>query len=401
MCIRDRHWCVDDSLRSSDVVIAADLFLLYYKLYPSEKLDKEYAAKIISALSFANPLYDHIYIIKYLELSQLFETRHESLVLTSRQTSIFTNKALSIGNSPVLSHRAMERILDSTFLLNGKLRDDQIRTAYKLISENYKINNPTGIFFTWLKIKDHYSNLEDHGRGILYMIFKSCTQNRSYRMVCKEMLSRLSPQFYCNDPLLLPSIIDYCTTIRSLNSTKTLMEDINKYTLTENYQIIWFTRRCLSSLLKMHLQFNDADGVDRTLKQINEKFGDHSQENYVALVSYFLNTEKLENIARALKLVNSIPQKNALLSYGIIINKLIDWQIAKKRIFTKNASSIINDLLSKAHSQDPQHHSSLWNVVAALYFKRLLNLEKITGDEKNTKIVNQTSACLIYTSRCV
>ncbi|CAI6723230.1 ANL_collapsed_G0027800.mRNA.1.CDS.1 [Saccharomyces cerevisiae] len=53
---------------------------------------------------------------------------------------------------------------------------------------------------------------------------------------------------------------------------KELMQNINRYTLTRNHHIVWLNKRCLSSLLRMHLKFNDSNGVDRVLEANNNKF---------------------------------------------------------------------------------------------------------------------------------
>ncbi|CCD25782.1 Cbp1p NDAI_0F04640 [Naumovozyma dairenensis CBS 421] len=394
------HWCLNDSVRTADVVMAADLYLLFYKIYPHEKIYPTYQSRLINALSFDNPLYDHIHLIKYLELHKLWADKHLQYTPTPLQTSILSNKAISLRNSPSLSKTTLELLLDTHFLPNDQLRDDQIVIAYQLIDENYKLNNASGVFSNWLKIKDHYISITKHDPRIIYKIIKISTQNIIYRTICKEILWQLSPQYYCNNPLLLPAIIDYATEVNSLSLTKEIMNNINLHTKPENYQVVWFTKRCLSSLLKMHLKFNDSDGVDRVLRQINEKFGKHSQENYQAIISHLLQSQDIQNFAKAMNLVNKFPPETALLSYGTIINRLINWETKSNgNIDTNNSNAnilnpmaSINELLLKAHKYDPKHLNSLWNIIAALYFKRLLKLTfSVENQSKENDAINTTS----------
>ncbi|CAI4043433.1 hypothetical protein SKDZ_10G0110 [Saccharomyces kudriavzevii ZP591] len=378
------HWCVDDAISTGDIVMAADLFLLYYRLFAEDtKLDEPYARKIISTLAYPNPLHDHVHLVKYLQLNSLFERRAgNGIKLTRFQLEILSSKALGLGDeAPQLCKAILNKLMNINFssATELKLRDDQVLLAYKSIDENYRRGNVASVYFTWNKIKEHYVSISAHDSRIIYKVFKICTHNRAYRSLCSEIFWQLTPEYYCNNPLILPALIDFITKRDSLTMAKELMQNINRYTLPENHHIVWLNKRCLSSLLRMHLKFNDSNGVDRVLKQITTNFRTLSQENYQAIIIHLFKTQNLDHIAKAIKLLDTIPPKQAMLAYGSIINELVDWKLASKVKFTDNLMALINELLMKAHDYDPEHRSSLWNVVSSLYIKKLCHYKKQNG----------------------
>ncbi|KOG98421.1 carbohydrate-binding module 1 protein [Saccharomyces pastorianus] len=378
------RWSVDDAFSTADIVMAADLFLLYYKLFTDNvQPDEPYARKIISALAYPNPMHDHVHLVKYLEMNSLFEKRvGNGIRLTRFQLETLSNKALGLSDdAPQLCKAILNKLMNINYFLTAesKLRDDQILLAYKSIDENYRRGNVASIYSTWNKIKGHYVSITAHDSRIIYKVLKICTHNRAYRSICSEIFWQLTPEYYCNNPLLLPAIIDFITKRDSLPMAKELMQNISRYTLPENHHIVWLNKRCLSSLLRMHLKFNDSNGVDRVLKQITTNFRSLSQENYQAIIIHLFKTQNLDHIAKAIKLLDTIPPKQAMLAYGSIINELVDWKLASKVKFTDNLMALINELLMKAHDFDPEHRSSLWNVVSSLYIKKLCHYKKQEG----------------------
>ena len=395
------RWCIDDAISTGDIVMAADLFLLYYRLFiDDKKLDEQYARKIVSALAYPNPLHDHVHLVKYLQLNSLSERiTGNGIKLTRFQLETLSDKALGLSNeAPQLCKAILSKLMNVNYFSSKelKLRDDQVLLAYKSIDENYKRGNVASVYLIWNKIKEHYVSVSAHDSRIIYKVFKICTHNRAYRSICNEMFWKLTPEYYCNNPLMLPAIIDFITKQDSLTTAKELMQNINKYTLPENHHIVWLNKRCLSSLLRMHLKFNDSNGVDKVLKQITTNFRTLSQENYQAIIIHLFKTQKLDHIAKAIKLLDIIPPKQAMLAYASIINELVDWKLASKVKFTENLMDLINELLMKAHDFDPDHNCSLWNVVTALYIKKLCHYKKQNNKFVASQEENIDLAKLLY-----
>lgn len=390
-------FCIKDSLSTKDIAIAADLFVLYYKLYPNEPLKKGLVSDIISAMSFQDPRHDRLHLLKFLELTKVFKRHNEQLGLTTAQASGISNKALSLKHSSTLTKRILTEVMYNSKNSRMTSRNESIIAAYRLIERDYRSKNAAGVFFTWKKIATHYQDLTHHDPTILYMILKTCMNSKIYRYVCKDILSQLPPKYYSNNSLILPTIITYIVKTGNLQQAQELMDNVNNNIAPENIRNVFQTRMCLSSLLKMHLKFNDSQGVDRVLKQIHEVFGQHSQEDFQAIVAHILKDKTLDNIVKAVNLVSQIPQARALLAYATIINTIVDWQIASNGQFDQKSKHIINDLLTKAHQVDPMHKSSLWSILASLYIKRLVhhkNFRKPHGPEKET--MNLDLAKLIF-----
>ncbi|QLG70202.1 hypothetical protein HG535_0A01400 [Zygotorulaspora mrakii] len=392
-----------DSLRTGDVNIAADLYLLYYKLFPNAPLNKKLCSYVISALAFENPKFDHIHLLKFLLLYKLFKSYNTHLLLSEIQIVTLCNKALSLENSPILIKEVLSKLMDIELISTDPLRKSKLISAYHLIETDYKINNAAGVLLTWANIKNEYNSITKHDPRILHIIMKIFTHNKAYRKNFKELFDHLTPEYYCNNPLILPSIIDFATKTNDLIMAKKVMNNANKYVFQKNSQVVLFSKRCLSSLLRMHLKFKDSQGVDRVLKQILEIFGKHSEENLFAIISHLLSIKTLENFNKAIKLVNSIPQERALLSYGAIINKMVEWQIASNGKFDQKSMPLMNELLSKAHTLDPYHKNSLWTIVASLFIKKIVhrkNLQKKVNPKEPSKMIFNTTcldlARLIY-----
>lgn len=78
------------------------------------------------------------------------------------------------------------------------------------------------------------------------------------------------------------------------------------------------------------------------------------------------------NIKRALKIVDSISLDQRLSSYSVLLNKLIEAIFSMGPNMKCLAMLLINEILVKAHAQDPEHSNPLWSLVSALYIKSLL-----------------------------
>ncbi|KAK5781895.1 hypothetical protein RI543_000669 [Arxiozyma heterogenica] len=374
------QWCVDDSLSNNDIITAIDIFLLYYKINKSiDPPNLNDVKNLISKLKYQNPKYDNIHLKSLIQIYDLLESYNLPLKLSDFEVLMFCNKALSPDMDPIISKTILTVLLDSQSTLSSKLigptgneRLNQINIGYATIDRDYKIRNPTGIYLTWIQIKDLYSSFSDHDSRILYKVFKSCSQNRTYRIICVEMLSKMKPSHYCNDPLLLPIIIKYITLTKSLKNAQHLMTNMEKYTTIENKKLIWSSKRFLSSLLKMQLCFFDAGSVDNIIKQIIGTYGSLSSADYQAIVSHLLEKPKMDNIKRALKFVDSIPLDQRFSSYSVLVNKLIESIFAMESKMKLLVMPLINEILIKAHTQDPHHDNPFWSLISALYIKSLL-----------------------------
>lgn len=398
-------FCITDSLRTKDILIAVEVYLLYYELYPTEPLNNSLCQSIISALTFENPRYDHIHLLKFLELDRLHETKDTTMSLSRTQIAAICNKALALEHSPILTKNVLNRVMNIELTPISDFRNDKIIAAYHLIQRDCAINNAAGVFLTWTTIKNYYTSVEKHDPRIIYKLINIFTHHKAYRKACKELITSLDPYFYSNNPLLLPCLIDFATKTNNLPLATELINNVNEHLDKNNTQVVLFSKRCLSSMLRMHLKFKDSKGVDRVLKYIQETFGKHSEENLSSIVSHLVEIKSFESLKKAVQLVEGFPIKRSLLAYGSIINKMVEWQIASDDRFTATSLPIVDKLLRRAHIQDPNHKSSLWNIIASLFIKKIVhyrNFQRKTvnynhySNEKKLDTVNLDLAKLLY-----
>ncbi|CCK71797.1 Cbp1p KNAG_0H03830 [Huiozyma naganishii CBS 8797] len=380
-------WCVTTALKMKRISKSLDLYILYYRIFPNECPNPALANKIISALSFRNPPFDVHHLRRFVDVVNLLQLHDIPLQLNHFQLLILCDKALSMdGGEPLLSKKVLNILLGTNILPQSTSMNSQIRIAYKLIDKDYKINNAAGVYLTWTKIQDFYTSLMKHDSRILYKVFKLFTQNNNYRSVCKELIWKLSPEEYCNDPLLLPVIIHYTTETNSITMAQELLNSMKLHTTAKSQEIIWSSKRFLSALLRLHLKFYDSSSVDKVIKRITELYGSLSAVDYNSIVCHLLQSEKMESVKRAIKLLDTVPKKDSFRAYTSIINKLVEWDIASKNVMKSDMSIFLDEILHKLHGMDPHHVDSLWAVVASLYIKKICSVKKpIAGspDEDN------------------
>ncbi|CAL9727535.1 cytochrome B pre-mRNA-processing protein 1 [Monosporozyma unispora] len=391
-------WCINKSLHKKDVVTAIDLFLLFYKVNTEAIPQWDYAKQLISALKYQHPRYDNIHLKKLTEVIQLLKKHRIRILLSNFDVSLLCNKALSPDVESLVSKNVLGILLDSQLIgLNSDnlfpsqqemsvIEKNQLKLGYTLIDKDYKIRNQTGVHLAWIQIKDIYPFFSDHDSRILYKVFESSCQNRAYRDVCVEMLKMMNPEKYCNDPLLISAIIKYVSTTRSLKQARSLMTNMEKFTTPENKKLIWASRRFLSSLLRMQLVYFEAESVDNIIKQITETYGSLSASDYAAIVSHLLSKPTLSNIKRALQFVDSVPLDRRFSSYIVLLNKLTETVFSRGLKLKPLVMPLINEILIKAHEQDPEHYNRIWSVTSAIYVKTIL----LPLTTKNATLANNT-----------
>ncbi|CAL9736688.1 cytochrome B pre-mRNA-processing protein 1 [Monosporozyma servazzii] len=377
-------WCINESVKKKDVITAIDLYLLYYKINVNLIPEWDYASTLISALKYQHPKYDNIHLKRLIEIIRLLQKHKIPLLFSNYDILLLCNKALSSDVDHLTSKTLLDMLLGSQLYFGNisnqtiskpelsVIKRNQLKLAYSLIDKDYEIRNQTGIHLTWIQIKDIFPSFSDHDSRILYKVFNSSCQNRAYRAVCVEMMGKMDPSSYCNDPLMIPSIIKYISITKSLEKARTLMADMEKYTTTENKKMIWSSRRFLSSLLRMQLVYFDAESVDRIIKQITETYGSLSSTDFEVIVSHLLSRPSMKNIKRTLQFVDSVPLDQRLSSYVVLLNKLTESVYSRDTEMKPLVMPLINEILVKAHVQDPEHRNRIWAVVSALYIKSIL-----------------------------
>lgn len=364
------RWCIADCVQRNDISVAVDLYVSFYSHSHEHTLDKELASSIVTALAFTDPRFDRLHLAKLLELYKLFSTHKDKLVITETQAVQICNKAISLLEEPILTKAVLNRVLDAS-ADDARVRSTRVAASYHLINEDYRRNNAAGVYYQWLRIKDSYTSVTKHDSRILFKVLRICTKHKAYRCVCRELVWKLPPQYYCNNALLLPCVMDYATRVKDLGLAERVMEDINTHADPKTYGSIVLSRRVLSTLLRMHLAFNDSEGVDRVLQQITRQHGHPSPGDYQAIVSHLVGTARTADLLKAVNMLDGIPMAQALPSVATVVNKIVDNQRGRPSEFNKASMKLLATLLDKAHRADPLHKHSLWGVVAAVYIKHL------------------------------
>ncbi|CCH58375.1 hypothetical protein TBLA_0A05820 [Henningerozyma blattae CBS 6284] len=406
------HLCINDAIKTLDTFMTVDLYILYYTLYPNQQLDTEYSSKILTCLSVLNPDSDFHELIKFRALKKFFETYYDNnpkdeqnnpieklpLYLSNKQVSQLCTKALSLDNMTIRQYtqlhknnhlpskplmKAVLNDLMDTFTykqtsVNSLIRSKEIVLAYNAIQKDYTTGNVAGVFYNWTRCKEYYNYLSNHDPRILYKVIRIFTHYRHYHDFVTEIIKELSPKMYCNNALLLPAIINFYTQKNNIKEVEILMHDVNHYILPENINHVVYSKTGLDAMLKMRLHFKDSSGVDSILRKTKELYGGYTKESYRAIIQYMMKSNSEVEFKKAIDLSLSIPVDFAINSFPIIISQLLDYNFKMKKVeyLHDDVLEIIDNMLHKAHSYDPKYFSSIWNIIAALYIKKLVVFDK-------------------------
>lgn len=375
------EWCINDAIKYNDITTLTYFCISYYSRNPTKEISKNLIKNVITASIYINPKADPIILQNIIQLDKFFKTRNFHLPISENQALILSNKAISLHEHPILTKEILHILLEERTSCSSS--KGNVRAAYALIRDDYAKNNPAGIHLTWTKIKNVYNSIQNHDSRILYKILKMYSKQKSYRKQAQNLISELTPEYYVNNPLLLPAIISFASKSKNFEMATKIMTDINTHSNEMTQKFTIKSRYTLSTLLRMHLTFNDSVGVDNVLKQINRVHGELSPADYQAIIAHLVNSTNVENIKKALTMIESIPKSKVLPSISTIINKLLQSSVKKENDTRTENQRNIDNLLMLANDLDPLHKSSLWSIIASLYIKNLLETKGITTTTHN------------------
>ncbi|SCU95619.1 LAMI_0F03070g1_1 [Lachancea mirantina] len=271
-----------------------------------------------------------------------------------------------------------------SLLLTQNSAEINLRKAYDKIKFSCDTNNPGSALIAWLEIKDLPTRKFKHDPLIIYKLIRLFTNNKAYRKHCSNLLENIDPKLYTNHAKLLPAMILFSVQTKDVSLAKKLLGEFNEISDSTNNKL--FTSRFfLSTILKMHLTFNDTEGVNDDLKKIVDIHGSLSSSDYQAIIRHLLSTGKTQDFNDALKLLNTIPQQKKLLAITSLIIAVTK-KLQQNSSPYGNLAKTLDHILREAHSLDSLHRHSLWDVLAAQYLKYVLtNKFKL---ENTTKVSN-------------
>lgn len=404
--------CIKDSIISNDILIAADLFIFYYRnLYPNQsEIDLSITHEILNLLSLSDPKFDNLYLIKFLNIYDLFDSKSLFLNLTNLQISSFCSKALSLYPSIKnnkkftlidnnndnfnlqIAQNALNKLMNP-FSYDQRIKDSNFRSqditlAYLTIEKNYLSGNVAGVYYNWIRCKNYYFSLSYHDPRILFKVINTLTHAKKFHNEVFNIIDNLSPNLYCNNRLLLPLIIDFFTKKKKNLLIEKLINDIDKFTLPKNIDSILNSKNCLNSILNSRLQFNNSKSVDEILLRIKDKYGTYSTENFKTIITFLLKTKSNSNLNKALNLILKFPINTTINSIPIILDYLIDHQLHRMKFdyLTDDLMNLIEKILKQAQDFDPNHNYSIWNTISAMFFKKLVLLDKPIDSNNSTNL---------------
>lgn len=317
--------------------------------------------ELIDILLIKNPLQEEIQLFMVNSIRDSYD-----LKFTENQANIIFEK-IPQNSSGFLDKKVTTSVMAN---LQNDNTDIILNAGYRSILKDAQRNNPGGCHETWLKIKHHRTHIDQHDHKVLAALIKSFTRNRHFRSVAKDIVNELPKSSY-SDPLLTSPLIH-------LSVKLNVPELANAVCATIKPPV---TRALLSDLLLLHLSFDDTDGTERVLQEINRIGSELVAEDYAAIVSQLLARKKVD---AALKITQGIPLAHAYTPYTILINHYVKQSIKANEKLQPTKLAIIDSLIGNMvnHSGTPRR---FWDRLAPIYIKYLVSSDL----QKDLQIVKQ------------
>lgn len=378
---------VFEAIEFQDLTNAIDIYIWYFRQSTNQDPDYSIATKLLTAIAFSAPNQKGTELVKFLELIQFLRTNKPNFHITETTAVQICNKAMSLQDKTTITKKVLDTALGIEHEQNNTIRNSQVHASYKLISQDYAKNNPAGVWYNWLSIKDHYTTLMKHDSRIIYKIIRIFTKQRAYRPKCKTLIEKMNPEDYINNGILLHAVISFASSTKNLKLASDILKQmaLNDDPKTERY--VFTSRLTLSALLRLHLTFRDSTGVERVLKQINSTHKSLTASDYQSIVDHLLKSGKEKDITKAIIMTQNMKGKACLPSIATIVHHLANFPVNKKPFTTINIRALSQNILAKASIADPEHKSKLWDIVAAIFVRSLTTY--------NTKTKSRSTAIQI------
>lgn len=379
--------CLDDSFKRGDDVNAVELFLSYYKVHPDQKPNQKDLDDVLVKLSVPNPTENHLRLENFISLNQLINSYDMKLnfsrVTLENWYNIFINQE---SRNPQLVKEASDIILDYSFIQDQTLK---LKIAYMMIESDIRKTNFTGAFMCWLKIKGLTKSIHSHDSKILASLLKTAVLKPKYMNFAEDIFMNLSKEKYSNDPILLPAIISYVLHKNSITLAKEIVADMKLYTTNQNQQIIWKSKETLLALFNLQLAYYNDDNINKILNQVIQLYGKVSSEFYILTVSFLLKTEKVKNVKRAIKVLDSMSDNETYSTCAsIILCKLIYWEMNNQTLPSSGYKLLVNELIMKMDEKDPNHEQTFWLGVINQYLKYFITIKSDIEIGTSVKCLN-------------
>ncbi|CCH43176.1 Cytochrome B pre-mRNA-processing protein 1 [Wickerhamomyces ciferrii] len=339
-----------------------------------ERFEKNsiFQQEVLNSLILKNPLQDEYQLKNILEFQNHFNTKFNQF-----QANQIMSKISTPTTTPLFFKTISQLVIDNSPLT----MESYINTIYDLISREVYNNNPESCAENWLKIKGYYSNIAQHDLNILASLISIFTKNLKYRPLVEEIILQLPSDLY-GDPILVVPLLEFATEKRRSDLANEICLKIQPP----------ISRRLLSSLLKLHIVFDDTVGTERIFQEINKSGEPLTKGDYHAIVSKLLRKDEF---LRALSIVQSIPINISESSYVALINYIVDDSLKNKLEISDKNLAIIDTLLNKMEQFNPKNHG-FWERISGLYIKYLAHSKNIENLQIAKQIyLNSTSDPLV------
>lgn len=320
-------------------LVAASFCLRFDEL---RLIDEKMIDRVMSLLLIPHPLQGTFYIKAISTLASKLQT--VNITLSSEE------KAKIIEQSFVSSKFDIPTLVNDSLDLTSKIAGGDVPTPllFNILKLNLDANNTSRASTIAKTILERGTSINDYDYTVIGSAIRQFSKHRQYRNLAKA-LALIIPEDYYIVPGLTEALLSYCA--------RTMDEELAVAVYSKLEMPL--RRSVLTSLLHLHLAFDDNSGSEQILKEISRRNDALMPVEFSMIVQAMLRQN--DGLEKAAAICRKNPPHLARLSYADIINSAL----------TKGDTKIANEFIDIAY-ENLLENDSTFDTISVLIIKKIL-----------------------------
>ncbi|CDO54143.1 similar to Saccharomyces cerevisiae YJL209W CBP1 Mitochondrial protein that interacts with the 5'-untranslated region of the COB mRNA [Geotrichum candidum] len=313
-----------------------------FRLDEAKLLRKPVVQKVIKLLLISHHLQGQFNIKAIVEMTKRIKT--VQITLTTKEKSDIIELAIK------LSKMAFPTLINDTYDFVNRVPGGMVplRTLFELIKINLLHNNTSRASSLTKQILTRQPPAKKLNIEILGLMIREFSKNRKYRDLCKALIDIVPPEYYTADGITGP-LFSYCARTKNRELAMEIYSQLEAP----------IKRNILTSLLHLHISFDDNEGAEKILQEITRRKETLLPIEFAMVVQGALAQKN--GLATATKLCRNSSPTVAKLAYGDILNHAIDHE----------EYDIFNEFIDLAYQNLPES-DPIFDRISLLIIKKLL-----------------------------
>ncbi len=278
------HICISEGLP----LLASSICI---KLGSEGMVQQSTLSAVIAALLVSNPKMDK----HHLEALMALDQENFPVTLSKIQRKEVMEIALNIVNEHFPKTANVIFNFLNKKLGEGEVQAVPVKQVYKLMMQNKRNHNVSGMWLQWNKIKSYYPDISFHDPGILSALIGELSKSKAYRDSAKTIVDQLPLSLYTH-PGMSEALLIYAARQKDVEFASVVCQQLT----------LPLSRNVLGALLYLHLSFDDSEGAERVLSEIFRQGSTLQSSEFGMLTRSLLQKDQLEQAIALSKSVDPV-----------------------------------------------------------------------------------------------